>query len=164
MRITLIAAVAQNGVIGKDNDLIWHIPGDLKFFKKTTFGYPVIMGRKTFQSFGKPLPGRTNIVLSRSKKPVHEDVTVFSKLEDALDYCRKAGAQECFIAGGQQIYELALPLADRLIITEIHETFAGDTWFPYYDPAEWTEVSRILNKADQRNPYDYSFVIKERNR
>jgi dihydrofolate reductase len=162
MHITLIAAVARNRVIGKNNDLIWHMPEDLKFFKKTTLGHSVVMGRKTFESFGRPLPGRTNIVLSRSKKPVHPDVVMFSKLEDAIVYCKENGEDECFIAGGAEIYQQALPLADRMIITEIHAEFEGDTFFPDFNPQEWKEISRDKRKKDTKNPYDYSFVIYEK--
>ncbi len=162
MKIILIAAVAKNRVIGRNNDLIWHMPDDLKFFKKTTLGHPVIMARKTFESFGRPLPGRTNIILSRGNQPPHPDVLLFQDLEKALAHCRNAGHSECYIAGGQQIYELAMPIADRLIITEIHETFEGDTFFPEFDEMTWKEISRTDHKADEKNPYAYSFVIWER--
>lgn len=162
MRISLIAAVAQNYAIGKDMDLLWHLPNDLKFFKNTTLHHHVVMGRKTFESFGKPLPRRTNIIISSRDELPYEGIKHVKSLDEAIGLCREEGATECFIAGGQKVYKDALPIADRLIITEVHEHFEADTFFPEFDKSQWKEVSREDHKADDKNPYDYSFVFYER--
>jgi dihydrofolate reductase len=139
-RVTLVAAVAENGVIGRDNALPWRIPEDLKRFRALTLGHAVIMGRKTFDSLGRPLPGRINVVLSRHACRSCEGIVVVSSLDDGL----KAVPQglEAFVIGGAEIYRLALPLADRLVLTEVRAAFAGDVRFPEYDRTAFAETAR----------------------
>ncbi|MDO9460732.1 MAG: dihydrofolate reductase [Alphaproteobacteria bacterium] len=161
MRISLIAAVAENGVIGREGGLPWRIPEDLKFFKVTTLGKPIIMGRKTYQSIGKPLPGRVNIVMTRDRVWHAAGVSVVHDLEAALRMAQETGADEAMIIGGADIYEMALPRADRIYLTRIEREFDGDAMFPMLDPIEWTETART-GKTAQDVPFDYSFVILER--
>lgn len=142
-RITLIAAVARNGVIGVDGDMPWRIPQDFAFFKRTTMGHPLVMGRATFDSIGRPLPGRRSIVLTRSHSWAPEGVEVVHTLEDALALAAGGdGGEEIFIAGGGQIYRQALPRADRLLITEVDLEPEGQVTFPEIDPQVWQEVRR----------------------
>jgi dihydrofolate reductase len=139
-RLTLIVARARNGVIGKDNTMPWKIPGEQAYFKRVTMGHPIIMGRKTWESIGRPLPGRRNIVVTRNPDFVAPGAEVVSSLEVALAQC--AGAPEAFVIGGAELYRLALPHADRLLITEIEHDFDGDTYFPAPAPARWREAAR----------------------
>lgn len=142
-RITLIAAVARNGVIGADGDMPWRIPQDFAFFKRTTMGHPLVMGRATFDSIGRPLPGRRSIVITRSHSWGHEGVHVVHSLGDALSLAAAGeGGEEIFVAGGGQIYREALPLADRLLITEVDFEPEGQVTFPEIDPELWQEASR----------------------
>lgn len=143
-RITLIAAVARNGVIGADGDMPWRIPADFAFFKRTTMGHPIVMGRATFDSIGRPLPGRRSIVVTRSRTWSHAGVEVSHSLADALELASRDGGGEVFVAGGGQIYRLALARADRLLITEVDLEPAGQVTFPRIDPDEWAEVSRVV--------------------
>lgn len=161
MRISLIAAVAENGVIGREGGLPWRIPEDLKFFKATTLGKPVIMGRKTYQSIGKPLPGRLNIVLTRDRAWHAAGVTVAHDLETALRIAQDTGADEAMIIGGADIYEMALPLAHRIYLTRIAREFDGDAQFPFLDPAEWTQIARSGKTAGDV-PFDYEFLTLAR--
>lgn len=161
MRISLIAAVAENGVIGREGGLPWRLPEDLKFFKAATMGKPVIMGRKTFQSIGRPLPGRMNVVLTRDPGWHAAGVTAVHDLTAALRAAQDAGASEVMIIGGADIYEAALPMADRIYLTRIHREFEGDALFPALDRSEWTEVARIEKSAGDV-PFDYSFLTLER--
>lgn len=164
--VSLIAAVARNGVIGRQNDIPWHLPTDLKFFKQTTEGHAVIMGSKTYESIlgslGKPLPHRRNIVISRNQQyPAHSGVEVVNSLKDALTLA--ADDDEIFIIGGGQIYSQALPYADRLYITEIKADIDnGEVFFPEFSLHDWREVSRINHAKNQRDEYDFDFVIYER--
>ena len=142
MRTIIIVAMTPDRVIGKDGRLPWHVPGDLKFFKRTTTGHAVIMGRKTFESIGKPLPDRRNIVMTRGEGPADASATasidVVRSLEQALALCRERSEQKAFVIGGGQIYALALPVADEMIVTHIDEpTAAGDTYFPVWNQHEW---------------------------
>ncbi|MCK9564311.1 MAG: dihydrofolate reductase [Bacteroidales bacterium] len=164
MKVALIAAVAANGVIGQDNQLPWHLPEDLKAFKRITLGKPLIMGRKTFESIGRPLPGRTNIVLSRQVGWAPEGVRVAADLHQALAIARQVAAgdeDEVMVIGGEQIYRLALPLADRLYLTLVDREVPGDTRFPDTDPALWREVSRQPGHSTSGD-ISFSFVIWER--
>lgn len=159
---SIIVAVAQNGVIGKNNDLIWHLPGDLRYFKETTKGHYVIMGRKTFESFGKPLINRTNIIVTRNPDYHQEGCIIVNSLEKALQLADKDNQEEAFILGGGEIYRQAMDICDRLYITEIKASFEGDTYFPTIDEKNWKEVKRIKNQSDQKNKYPYDFVVYER--
>jgi len=166
VKLSMIVAVAQNRVIGRNNALPWYLPNDLKYFKQTTLGKPVIMGRKTYESIGKPLPGRTNIVITRQADYQPEGVKVVSSVEDARalaeSVCLIDGQEEAMIMGGAEIYALCLPVCDRLYLTEVHAEVEGDAWFPEYDKSEWHEVAREDFAAEGPNPYDYSFVVYER--
>lgn len=161
-----MVAMASNGVIGRDNGLPWHLPEDLRYFKRTTLGKPVIMGRKTFDSIGRPLPGRPNIVISRRPDWSAAGVTVADSVASALERAQAlaaaSSADELVVIGGAQLYAATLPLADRLYVTEVHAAIAGDTRFPPMNPARWREVSREEHAASADNPYPYAFVVYDR--
>jgi dihydrofolate reductase len=160
MKLSLIAAMSENRVIGHENRLPWHLPADLQHFKTITLGKPVLMGRKTWESLGRPLPGRTNIVITRDSGYVAEGCVVAHSLEEAV---RAAGeAAEVMVIGGAQLYRQALPLADTLYLTLVHAEFQGDTRFPAWQPKDWRETARIDHVADDRNPHAYSFITLER--
>lgn len=158
--VSIIVAMGRNRVIGKDNDLIWHLPADLKHFKETTMGKPVIMGRKTFESMGKPLPGRTNIVITRNNQYEAKGCLVAQSLEKALK--RVSGEAEVFIAGGGEIYREAMPLADRMHITIIDHSFEGDTYFPEFSKKEWKIIEEIYHPANMENKYSMVLRTYER--
>lgn len=160
MRISIIAAMDRNRLIGNRNQLPWHLPADLAHFKRVTMGKPVIMGRKTFESIGRPLPGRTNIVLTGSADFRADGVLVASSLDQALEYA--SGADEAMVIGGGMIYRLVLPSADRLYLTLVDNAYEGDAWFPDFDPAEWRIIASEAHAADDKNPSDYRFVTYER--
>ncbi len=159
MTISIIAAMAHNRVIGRDNKIPWRMPADLARFKQLTMGHCLLMGRKTFESIGRPLPGRTTVVITRQKKYAPEGVRVAHSLQQAL---RMATGEEVFIAGGAEIYAQALPLADRMYLTIIRRNFEGDTYFPELDKSRWQLVWEADHKADQDNPCNYSFLLYER--
>ena len=160
--VSLIVAVSQNGVIGKDNKLPWHIPEDLKRFKALTMGHPILMGRKTFESIGKPLPGRTNIVITRQQDFKSCGATVVHSLDEALATCQNA--EEIFVIGGGEIYKQALPFANRIYLTRINQDFLGDTFLFQVDSSLWKETSREDHSADAKNLYPYSFITYTRNK
>lgn len=160
MILSLIVAVARNGVIGAGGKLPWHLPADLKRFKKLTLGHPVIIGRRTFESIGKPLPGRTNIVVTRQADCKICGCLVADSFEKAIELCQEA--DEIFVLGGASLYEQALPRADRLYLTQIHADFEGDVRMPPLDLSRWKEISREDRPADAGNPYSYSFLTYER--
>jgi len=160
MTVTIIAALGQNRVIGKDTRMPWHISNDLKRFKALTLGHPVVMGRKTFQSIGKPLPGRDNIVITRSHAFVAPGCRVVHSLAGALTAAQ--GATEVFVIGGAEIYALALPLADRLQLTEVDAAIDGDAYFPDFDRSAWREVSREPGSTAAPDRLRYDFVTYER--
>ena len=162
MILSLIVAVSKNNVIGVDNRLLWHMPADLKHFKNTTMGSPVIMGRKTYESIGKPLPGRTNIVVTRNEDFEADGCTVANTLQEAVDLCEKE--KEVFIIGGGEVYKQAIHAADRIYITRIDHLFEGDTHFPEINFSEWKLVKYEKHHADEKNQYEYSFAQYERNR
>ncbi|BBB27802.1 type 3 dihydrofolate reductase [Amphritea japonica] len=166
MKLSIIVAQAQNRVIGINNNLPWHLPEDLRYFKQVTMGKPIIMGRKTFESIGRPLPGRTNIVVSRDAEYQPDNVKVVNSLEAARDLaesvCTVNGCDEAMVIGGAQIYEQALALADRLYLTQVHADVNGDAWFPVFHPGDWAEIGRQDFAADGPNPYDYSFIVLKR--
>ena len=163
MIISLIAAISENNAIGKDNKLMWHLPIDMKFFKNSTWGFPVIMGRKTFQELGnKALPGRQNIVITRQKDFKAEGVVVVHTLDDALFVARDADTNEIFVIGGGEIYKEALPKANRLYITRVHATLQGDAFFPVFDEKKWNCISSRPVKADDRHAYDFTIQTWEK--
>jgi dihydrofolate reductase len=155
-RLTLIVARARNGVIGRDGALPWRLPEDLAFFKRTTMGHPIVMGRRTWQSIGRPLPGRRSIVVSRQAGFVAEGAEVVPSLDEALRLC--AGSREVFVIGGAQLYAAALPRAQRLIVTEIDADFEGDTHWPVPDPALWREAARDHLPPDGARRFALDFV------
>ncbi|MGI9292714.1 MAG: dihydrofolate reductase [Pseudomonadales bacterium] len=163
--LSLISAMASNRVIGRDNDLPWRLPEDMRHFMRTTLGKPVIMGRKTYESMGKPLPGRCNIVVSRSLAPP-PGVQIAKSLEDALQQaeaeCRDSSTDEYFIIGGAQLYAASLPLAQRLYLTWVHADVVGDTFFPEFDLDAWREVRREDFPASATRIYAFSIAIYER--
>nr|WP_019442105.1 type 3 dihydrofolate reductase [Moritella marina]BAO02848.1 dihydrofolate reductase [Moritella marina] len=156
----MIAALANNRVIGLDNKMPWHLPAELQLFKRATLGKPIVMGRNTFESIGRPLPGRLNIVLSRQRDYVAEGVTVVATLEDAI--VAAGDVEELMIIGGATIYSQCLAAADRLYLTHIELTTAGDTWFPDYEQYNWQEIEQEYFVADDNNPHDYRFSLLER--
>ena len=162
MQISQIVAVAQNGAIGKDNDLIWRLPADLKFFKNTTTGHHMLLGRKNYDSIGRPLPNRVSLIISRNTDYVAEGAEVFSSIEDAIQFAKDEGESELFIVGGAQIYEQTMDLTTRIYYTEVHESFDGDCFYDRPDEKYWKEISREDHQSDEKNPYDYSFVVYER--
>ena len=155
MTISLIVAKANNNVIGKNNQLIWHLPADLKHFKTITMGHTVVMGRKTYESMMKPLPGRTNVVITRQENYHPEGVIIKTSLEDAL---KDLEGGEVFIIGGGEIFKQAMALANKLYITEIHANFEGDTFFPEINPDEWVKTDIENHLKDEKNPYDYTYI------
>ena len=166
MHLAIIVAAARNGVIGRNNALPWHLPEDLQYFRRVTMGKPVIMGRKTFESIGRPLPGRSNVVISRDPQFCADGVSVVDSLDAALalasDIALTDGVDELVVIGGEQIYREALPRARRLYLTEVHADVEGDAVLPSMRREEWREVSRERHGASETNPYDYSFVVLER--
>ncbi|MBP1176677.1 dihydrofolate reductase [Paenibacillus sp. PvR133] len=160
MGISMIWAMAQNGVIGRDNKLPWRLPRDMAFFKEQTINKTVLMGRKTWESFGgKSLPNRRNVVLTRDQRYQAEGAEVIHSLEEGLQLAKQ---EELMVIGGAEIYSLFWPHADRLIVTRIEETFEGDTTFPEQDWNGWNIVSETPGIKDERNPYEYHFVVYER--
>ncbi len=166
MKLSVIVAVAENGVVGRNNALPWYIPADLQYFKRTTLGKPIVMGRKTYESIGRPLPGRTNIVISSNPTFKTEGVRVVSSLPDALELAGEIalidGTDELMVIGGATIYEVAVPLADRLYITEVHACVEGDAHLCDVDWSCWVERSRERHSAIEPNTYDFSFVVYDR--
>lgn len=156
--ITVIAAIAENNALGKNNDLIWHLPADLKRFKTVTTGNYILMGRNTFESIGKPLPNRTTIIITRNKNYLKDGCLIAHSLEEALEMAKEQ--EQIFIIGGAQIYKetLAKDLADQLDITLVHKEFDADVYFPIIDKKLWKETKREDFKADEKNKYDYSFI------
>ena len=155
MKVSIIAAMARNGAIGKDNTLMWHLPADLKHFREKTMGRPIIIGRKTYESLGKALPGRINIVVSRKRGYKAPGCLTAGSVEHAINLVRDH--DEVFIAGGGEIYRQALPLADRMLITIIEHDFDGDTFFPEFDESDWEVVNEIRYEADEKNKYPMLF-------
>lgn len=159
MKKSIIVAVSENQVIGRDNDLIWHLPRDLRFFKKTTQGHAMLMGRKTFQSFPKPLPGRRHLVISRNFSYDHPLVFVESDIQDAIEKAERWEEDELFIAGGGKIYEKFLEndWVDKIYLTRIHEKFDGDTFFPTLEKEKWKTINSVYYQRDDKNKYAMTF-------
>ena len=157
--ISIIVAIDKNRVIGKDNKMPWRLPADLAYFKKMTLGHTVVMGRKTFESIGKPLPDRENWIITRDKNYCVEGCRMFNSPEEVV----KSGIEEeLFIIGGSEIYSAFFPLADKLYITFIEDSFEGDTFFAEINPIEWKLISKVKGEKDLKNPYDYYFTVFER--
>ncbi|ETD72260.1 dihydrofolate reductase [Pelistega indica] len=159
-RLNIIVAYNQQHVIGKDNTMPWKLPADLAYFKQTTMGCPIIMGRKTRDSLGRPLPGRLNIVISRDKNFQAEGTQTVTSLEEAIAVAKASQAENIFVIGGGQIYQEALPLVHRVYATEIHSDMDGDTYFPVLEKAHWKEVSRA--PQPEQNGLAFDFVVYER--
>lgn len=162
MTISLLVAAAENNAIGKDNKLLWHLPTDLKFFKDTTWGMVVVMGRKTYESVDKPLPGRVNIVITRNADWKRSDVQVASNLEEAIVLADATNCKEIFIIGGGEIYKQAMPIANRIYMTRVHATLEGDTFFPVIDTENWERKKKNDFFKDEKHAYDYSFEVWEK--
>ena len=159
MTISIIVAIAENNAIGKNNQLLWHMPNDLKHFKEITSGRTIIMGRKTFDSVGRPLPKRRNIVVTRQDIEI-PGCEVVKSIDEGLALC--AGEDEVFTGGGAEIYRQAMDKTDRIYLTIIHKEFDADTFFPEIDYSQWNEVSRERHEPDEKNPLPYSFITLER--
>lgn len=153
--IIMIAAVAENNTLGKDNELVWHLPNDFKRFKSLTSGHHIIMGRKTFESFPKPLPNRTHVIITRQKGYQAEGCLVVDSIDKALAICPKD--EDNFIIGGGEIYNLALPFTDKIEITRVHRNFEGDAHFPEINETEWEIINSEFNAKDEKHLYDYSY-------
>ncbi len=160
--LSLIVARARNGVIGRDNQLPWKLPEDLAFFKRTTMGAPVIMGRKTHESIGRPLPGRRNIVVTRNAARRFDGCETATSLAAALTLAQQSGAPEAFLIGGAQLYTEGLAQANTLLVTEIDADFIGDSVFPPLDATQWQEASREMHRAAAPNDFAYAFVVYQR--
>ncbi|TPH12195.1 type 3 dihydrofolate reductase [Litorilituus lipolyticus] len=158
--LSMIVATAADNVIGKDNDMPWHLPADLAYFKKVTLGKPVIMGRKTFESIGRPLPGRRNIVISRDESYKRDGIDTVTSVEQALALVQDV--EEIMVIGGGAIYKHCLPAATRLYITHIKASIDGDTRFPEYDDGSWQKVSSEVRDSDDKNAYELDFCVYEK--
>ncbi len=158
-RISIISALARNRVIGINNTLPWRLPEDLKYFKSLTIGHHILMGRKTYESIGKPLLGRTTVIITRGNYPAPEGVKIAHSLNEAVEVC--GDDEEIFFVGGAELYVQALPLADRLYLTEIQVEVEGDAWFPAFDRNQWREVSRD-HRHEELNGMEYHFVVYDR--
>lgn len=164
LKISIIVAKAKNNVIGKDNQLIWKLSSDLRLFKKLTTDHYIIMGRKTYESMGKPLPNRTSIVITRNRDfELPEGHFVFHSLEDAIQLCISKNLEQIYIIGGAEIYLQSLSICDELIVTEVDANPQGDVFFPDIDPKKWNEFSREHFQKDEKNEYDFDFVTYKRN-
>ena len=162
MIVSAIVATAQNGVIGKNNDIPWYLPADLKYFKRTTLHHHIIMGRKSFQSIGRPLPKRTNVVITRDPFFVASNCLVARSIEEALSMAQDNGETEAFIIGGGQIYAQSMPYWDKLYLTEVDLKVEGDVFFPQIAVEEWQLISSEPHQADEKNEHNYTFKVFER--
>lgn len=162
IKINLVVAASENNVIGKDNKLLWHLPNDLKFFKNTTWGMPVIMGRKTFDSVGKPLVGRHNIVITRQSGWEQGGVTVVRSFEEAIEEVGRTDALEAYIIGGGQVYQQTIEKANRIYLTRVHTVLEGDTFFPPIDKNLFQLISSLPFGVDDKHKFPYSFEVWER--
>ncbi|TPE42876.1 dihydrofolate reductase [Pontibacter mangrovi] len=160
--IVIVVAAAENNVIGKDNDLIWYLPADLKHFKRLTMGHPMIMGRKTYEAIGKPLPGRTSIIVTSQKDFTAEGCIVVHSLEEAIAKGQELDPEQVSIIGGANVYKQALPLTDKVYLTRVHHTFEGDAYFPELPEDEWQVEAQEHHAPDEKNKYSYTFLTLER--
>ena len=162
MVITLVVAAAKNNAIGKDNHLLWRLPNDMKYFKNVTWGMPVLMGRKTFESLGKPLPGRKNMVLTKQPGFKANGVVTVTNIDDAIFLTKEMDVKELMVIGGGQIYKSVFEKANRIYLTRVDAAFEADTFFPAIDPAIWKLVSKKDHEADVKHSYNYSFQVWEK--
>jgi dihydrofolate reductase len=166
MKISIVVAVADNNAIGAKGKLLWRLPKDMQYFKEVTWGHHVLMGRKTWDSIPpkfSPLPGRTNIIVTRQEGFVCEGCLVVKSVEEGIELARNAGEQELMIIGGGEIYKQALPFTNKIYLTKVHHTFAdADTFFPELDMEQWTAVNGEWNMADEKNEFDFEFIVLER--
>lgn len=166
MIISHIVAAGEDNEIGKSNQLLWHLPNDLKFFKNTTWGMPIVMGRKTYESIaGEPLPGRLNIILTQQKDfdPKHEKAIVVNSFEDAIRKASEADVKEIFVAGGGEIYRNTLPITNRIYLTRVHDRFPdAEIFYPEIRNTEWKKMKELTFQKDEKHPYSYTFEIWER--
>ena len=160
MKVALIVAMDKQGLIGRNNDLPWKLSADLKYFRRVTMGKPLVMGRNTHESIGRPLPGRKNIIVTSNANYHVDGCTVVSSLDQALLACDDA--EEVMVMGGASLYEQLLPQADRVYLTHVNAELEGDTWFPQWNKDQWQEISREDHQADEKNQYPYSFVVYDR--
>lgn len=162
MILSLLVAADENNVIGKDNQLPWHLPDDLKYFKNQTWGMPILMGRKTFESIGKPLQGRKSIVITRSNNWRHNGVEVVHSIDEAIEKAKEFGVKEIFVIGGAEIFKTAFGEADRIYLTRIHHQFEGDVYFPEVSINDWNLMQNRFRAADEKNKYAHSFQVWEK--
>ena len=162
MIVSIIVAVAENWVIGMNNKLIWHLSDDLKNFKKITSGHFIIMGRKTYESIGKPLPGRINIILTKNKEYEAEGCVVLDSVESALAYCIKRNQDEIFIIGGEQVYRDVFDKADKIYLTRVHASPEGDAFFPTIDLSKWKEKAHVSMRKNEKNDFDFEIIELEK--
>jgi dihydrofolate reductase len=160
--ISAVVAMSEDRVIGKDNQLPWRLPADLRHFKSLTTGNPIVMGRKTYESIGKPLPNRTNIICTRNPEYSAPGCIVVTSALQAIHSIAEDSSQ-IFIIGGAEIYQLFMPMIERIYLTIVHHVFDGDAYFPELDSSRWNEISRSSHESDNENPYPYSFVLLEKN-
>ena len=160
--LKILVAFDENRVIGKNNTLIWHLPADLKRFKALTTGHVIIMGRKTFESIGKPLPNRTTIVISRQADLQIEGAIITHSVEEAILKAKSLTREDIFIVGGAEIYALSLPLADQILVTQLHDIFEGDAYFPEIPLDSWEVIERERGVTDEKNAYQYSYLTYSR--
>lgn len=160
LKITLIVAASTNNVIGKDNQMVWHLPDDFKYFKKNTLDHSIVMGRKTYDSIGKALPDRRNIVVTRNQDWLADEVDVANSLDEVLSYCRDE--REIFIIGGANLYKQTLPMAQKVLLTRVHAEIDGDALFPELFPEEWKLISQEQHAKDEKHAYDFTFEVWER--
>ncbi|WP_207513250.1 dihydrofolate reductase [Longitalea luteola] len=162
MILSQVVAAADNNAIGKNNQLLWTLPNDMKFFKNTTWGMPVIMGRKTYESLGKPLTGRTNIIVTRQQDWKPDGVIVVNDIKAAMAAAAETDAKEAFIIGGGEIYRQTLPITQRVYLTRVHTSLDADTYFPELNEADWELLSQLDFSADEKHAYAYSFQVWQR--
>lgn len=162
MTLSLLVAADENNVIGKDNKLPWHLPNDLRYFKNQTWGMPILMGRKTFESIGKPLPGRKTIMITRNQDVQIPGVDVVHSVESAIEKAESYGVKEIFVIGGAEIFRSAFPQAQKIYLTRIHHRFDGDVFFPELAADEWKLVQEHFCSTDDKNPYSHTFQVWQR--
>ncbi len=162
MTLSIIVAASENNVIGINNHLPWHLPVDMKYFKDTTMGKPIVMGRKSFEELGRVLPGRPNIMITRQPSYAAEGLYIVPSLEAGIEKAKTFGTEEIFITGGGEIFKIALPIVDRLYLTRVHAEVTGDTYFPEFDPKGWKLVKNDRHEKDEKHAYALTFQVWER--